>query len=498
MRNLPFRVVAREAERRLGEVVRAERAEVGHLGDLVGPDARARQLDHRAAPVLDRRLLRRDALGQLPQARQLLAEADERMHDLDERRLARARLDRSGRPHDRAHLHLVDLGPLQPEPAAAGAEHRVGLVQLHDPLAHVVRGRFLEARAETRAAAGRAAGSSPGSRPSPRRSPRSRTAGRATACRERRARAASSRARIISCTIGSRSGAMNMCSVRQRPMPSAPNSRALAASSGVSAFARTRSRRSSSAQPRIVPKFSSIAGGTSRTGPTITRPVPPSIVITSPTFSVCSPIVTVPAPASIESPSQPATHGFPIPRATTAACEVMPPCAVRTPRAWMRPWMSSGVVSQRTRITSSPALPRVLRGVGVEHDLAGRGSRRGVQPLGGDLHRRRRVDHRVQELVELTRIDPRHRLLAGDQPSVGHLDGDAEGRRRRALAGAGLQEVEPPLLDRELDVLHVAVVGLEPVERRRQLRVGLRQLGRASPRSARASGCPRRRPRPAR
>ena len=181
---------------------------------------------------------------------------------------------------------------------------------------------------------------------------------RAAAGRARPAAPASSRAMIISCTTGSRSGAMNMCSVRQRPMPSAPNSRALAASSGVSAFARTRSRRSSSAQSRIVPKFSSIAGGTSRTGPTITRPVPPSIVITSPTFSVCSPIVTVWALASIESPSQPATHGFPIPRATTAACDVIPPCAVRTPRAWIRPWMSSGVVSQRTRITSSPALPR--------------------------------------------------------------------------------------------------------------------------------------------
>ena len=41
-------VVAREAERRLREVVRAEREEVGVVGDLVGQEARARQLDHRA------------------------------------------------------------------------------------------------------------------------------------------------------------------------------------------------------------------------------------------------------------------------------------------------------------------------------------------------------------------------------------------------------------------------------------------------------------------
>ncbi len=273
-------------------------------------------------------------------------------------------------------------------------------------------------------------------------------------------------------------------------MPSAPNSRAFAASSGVSAFARTRSRRSSSAQSRIVPKFSSIAGGTSRTGPTMTRPVPPSIVITSPTFSVCSPIVTVSALASIERLSHPATHGFPIPRATTAACDVMPPWAVRTPRAWMSPWMSSGVVSQRTRITSSPALPR-SSAVSASSTISPEAAPgEAFSPWAATSTGDGRVDHRVQELVELARVDPRDRLLAGDQPRVGHLDGDAEGRRRRALAGAGLQEVQPALLDGELDVLHVAVVGLEPVERGRQLRVGLRQplahrrdrLGRPDPR----------------
>src|SRR6266480_7451020 len=51
--------------------------------------------------------------------------------------------------------------------------------------------------------------------------------------------------------------------------------------------------------------------------------------------------------------SQPATHGLPMPRATTAACEVMPPCAVRIPCAAIMPWMSSGEVSQPTRIRAS-------------------------------------------------------------------------------------------------------------------------------------------------
>ena len=160
---------------------------------------------------------------------------------------------------------------------------------------------------------------------------------------------------IISRTTGSRSSAMNMCSVRQRPMPCAPNSRALAASSGVSAFARTFRRRIESAQPRIVSKSSLICGGRGRPGRGSRSPVPPSIVITSPS-AICSPWREPSRPfASTESPSQPATHGVPMPRATTAACEVMPPCAVRMPCAAIIPWMSSGVVSQRTRITSSPS-----------------------------------------------------------------------------------------------------------------------------------------------
>ncbi len=46
-----------------------------------------------------------------------------------------------------------------------------------------------------------------------------------------------------------------------------------------------------------------------------------------------------------------------MPRATTAAWLVMPPRAVTTPRAACMPWMSSGEVSSRTRMTASPAVP---------------------------------------------------------------------------------------------------------------------------------------------
>src|SRR4051812_50201923 len=44
-----------------------------------------------------------------------------------------------------------------------------------------------------------------------------------------------------------------------------------------------------------------------------------------------------------------------MPRATTAAWEVMPPRVVRMPSAACMPWMSSGEVSTRTRITFLPS-----------------------------------------------------------------------------------------------------------------------------------------------
>ncbi len=193
----------------------------------------------------------------------------------------------------------------------------------------------------------------------------------------------------------------------------------------------------------------------------MTRPVPPSIVITSPSSSLWPPIRSVFAPASISRPSLPATHGLPIPRATTAACEVMPPCAVRTPCAWISPWMSSGVVSQRTRITDSPALPRSAALSASRTIFPDAAPGDALRPCAGDLERRVRVEARMEELVELARVDPRDRLVPLDQPFRRHVDGALDRGRRRALRRARLQEVEASLLDRELDVLHVAVVALE-------------------------------------
>ena len=61
--------------------------------------------------------------------------------------------------------------------------------------------------------------------------------------------------------------------------------------------------------------------------------------------------------SSTSSSCAPTTHGLPMPRATTAACEVMPPRAVRIALAITMPWKSSGEVSRRTRIADWPARP---------------------------------------------------------------------------------------------------------------------------------------------
>ena len=220
-----------------------------------------------------------------------------------------------------------------------------------------------QVRAGTRAAAGRAAGSSPAGPPSPRRGPRSPPAAAAAARRARRGAPRSSSAMIIARIFGWRSSAMNMCSVRHRPMPSAPSSRALRASSGVSALARTPSRRISSAhsstllevlvdrgldQRHVVERDARPWCRRSRSGRPRADVVPPTRD---------RPRARGRSPAR----SAPTTAGRPMPRATSAACEALPPSEVRMPLAAWKPATSSASVNGRTRITSRPSLRGLRR-----------------------------------------------------------------------------------------------------------------------------------------
>ena len=116
--------------------------------------------------------------------------------------------------------------------------------------------------------------------------------------------------------------------------------------------------RISSAQPSTSLKASSISGRTSSTSSAVTIPVRPSIAIRSPSRRSRSPIVSVPRSGSILISEAPTTQGRPMPRATIAACEDLPPWAVRMPRAAWKPATSSAEVNERTRIESSPSAAR--------------------------------------------------------------------------------------------------------------------------------------------
>mmetsp|Transcript_37509 Transcript_37509/g.71878 ORF Transcript_37509/g.71878 Transcript_37509/m.71878 type:complete len:229 (+) Transcript_37509:971-1657(+) len=146
----------------------------------------------------------------------------------------------------------------------------------------------------------------------------------------------------------------NMCSLRTRPMPSAPLALATAASSGVSAFVNTLMSRASSTQLMNSPKSPAICGGASSAAPKITSPVVPLREMVSPTDTVLPPRVKVPASSFTLSSWHPETHVLPQPRATTAACDVIPPRAVRMPSEAFIPPTSSGDVSVRTRIAFRP------------------------------------------------------------------------------------------------------------------------------------------------
>ena len=99
--------------------------------------------------------------------------------------------------------------------------------------------------------------------------------------------------------------------------------------------------------------------------------------------------------------------------------------------------------------------------VGVEHELAGGGAGRGGQALGQHRLLGLGIERRMQQLVELVGIDARHRLLAGDEALLGHVDGDLQRGLRRALARAGLQHEQLAVLHGELDVLDVAEMRFE-------------------------------------
>ena len=289
------------------------------------------------------------------------------------------------------------------------------------------------------------------------KSPRCIGSSLASAARRER----SSSARIISRTAWMRSSSKNMCSVRQSPMPSAPNLTASRASAGVSALARTPSARTLSAQPISVPNSPDSAGSIIGTRPASTWPVEPSMVMISPRLSTVLPACMV--CARVVDAERAGAGDAGLAHAARHHGGVRGHAAARGEDAFggvhAVDVLGRGLDPHQDHLLAVGLELRRL--VGGEHDLAGGRAGRGRQAGRDHLALGVGIDGRVQQLVERGRIDARHRLLPGDQLLVGKLDRDAQRRLGGALAVARLQHPQLALLDRELEVLHVAVVPLE-------------------------------------
>ena len=114
--------------------------------------------------------------------------------------------------------------------------------------------------------------------------------------------------------------------------------------------------------------------------------------------------------------------------------------------------------------------------IGIEVGVADGRAGRGGEP-GGEQRRLHVAELGVQDLVEVLRPHPLHRLGPRDADGgiLGEGHGDAQRGRAGALAHPGLEHPEPAALDGELAIEHVAVVAFQPFEDEGQLGVGGRE-----------------------
>ena len=98
--------------------------------------------------------------------------------------------------------------------------------------------------------------------------------------------------------------------------------------------------------------------------------------------------------------------------------------------------------------------------------------------IAGRLASAGRIELVAQQLVDVGGLDPGDRLFLGDRALVHHVDRDPHGGRGGPLGAPGLEHVEAAALDRELEVLDVAVVALELLADALELGVDLGHVGR--------------------
>src|SRR5680860_412002 len=91
---------------------------------------------------------------------------------------------------------------------------------------------------------------------------------------------------------------------------------------------------------------------------------------------------------------------------------------------------------------------------------------------------RRRIDHRVEELVQVLRVHAFDRIVLRDQPLCDHIHRSPNRRIRGSLCSARLKHVELTALDSELEVLYITIMGLEPLLSRLEDLEWLREVSR--------------------
>ena len=188
--------------------------------------------------------------------------------------------------------------------------------------------------------------------------------------------------------------------------------------------------------------------------------------------------------------------GFPIPRATTAACEVIPPRAVRIPCERSIPGKSSAEVSLRTRMTASPAWPRAFASSGSKTTAPTAAPGLAGKPVAIVLTFAVSSTRGWRSCSSWAGCTRSTAVLSIDQSLRLHINRHPDGCWCRSFAGSGLQHPEFSILDRKLDILHIGVMSLELFANRLQFNECIGESRRHRSCFRRGSACGYRKPHP--